>query len=244
VEFVVITLFPDLFPGPLGEGVLGKALARGVVRLQAHSPREWTTDPHRTVDDKPFGGGGGMLLKPEPLFRAVEAVRAERSGCSTRTVLLSPQGATFRQEDARRLSGYETLILVCGRYEGVDERVRRGLVDEEISVGDYVVSGGELPAMLLVEAVGRLVPGVLGRGESAARESFENGLLDYPQYTRPARFRGMEVPEVLRSGDHAAIERWRRAAARERTVRRRPDLVGNARAQTPPSGRGPDGTSR
>jgi tRNA (guanine37-N1)-methyltransferase len=228
MEFVVITLFPECFPGPLGEGVLGRGLARGLLKLQARSPREWAVDRHGTVDDAPYGGGGGMVLRPEPLFAAVEAVRAEVPEARTRTVLLTPQGKRLDQAEVRRLAGYERLILVCGRYEGVDERVREALVDEEISIGDYVLSGGELPAMVLAEAVGRLVPGVLGRAESAETESFEKGGLDHPQYTRPAEFRGLAVPEVLRGGDHAAIERWRREAAHQRTKTRRPDLNGEA----------------
>jgi tRNA (guanine37-N1)-methyltransferase len=228
MEFVVITLFPECFPGPLGEGVLGRGLARGLLRLQARSPREWAVDRHGTVDDAPYGGGGGMVLRPEPLFAAVEAVRAEEPEARTRTVLLTPQGKRLDQAGVRRLAGYERLILVCGRYEGVDERVREALVDEEISIGDYVLSGGELPAMVVAEAVGRLVPGVLGRAESAETESFEKGGLDHPQYTRPAEFRGLAVPEVLRGGDHAAIERWRREAAHQRTKTRRPDLNGEA----------------
>jgi len=244
VEFVVLTLFPEAFPGPLSEGVVGRALARGLLRLRARSPREWATDRYRTVDDKPFGGGGGMLLKPEPLFRAVEAVRGEEPGRPARTILLSRQGGPLTQADARRLAAEERLILLCGRYEGVDERVREHLVDEEISIGDYVLSGGELPAMVLIEAVGRLVPGVLGRGESAEKESFEQGLLDYPQYTRPARYRDMPVPEVLLSGDHEAIERWRRDHALQRTRIRRPDLVGNPRGVRAPSGQGPESTPR
>jgi tRNA (guanine37-N1)-methyltransferase len=225
MEFVVVTLFPHLLPGPLGEGVLGKALSRGVLRLQTCNPRDWAIDRHGTVDDAPYGGGGGMVLRPEPLFAAVEAVRAQAPGARTRTVLLGPAGAPLNQQDARRLVEYERLILVCGRYEGVDERVRQSLVDEEISIGDYVLSGGELPAMIVIEAVGRLVPGVLGRSDSAERESFEDGLLDHPHFTRPASFRGMEVPEVLRGGDHAAIEGWRRQAAIDRTRARRPDLM-------------------
>lgn len=226
MEIAVITLFPECFPGALGEGVLGRALARGVLRLTARSPREWAVDRHGTVDDAPYGGGGGMVLRPEPLFAAVEAVMAEAPALRTRTILLTPQGRRLDQGEVRRLAGYERLILICGRYEGVDERVREALVDEEISIGDYVLSGGELPAMVLAEAVGRRVPGVLGRSESAETESFENGVLDFPQYTRPPEFRGLVVPEVLRGGDHAAIERWRREAALRRTKQRRPDLTG------------------
>jgi tRNA (guanine37-N1)-methyltransferase len=228
MEFAVITLFPECFPGPLGEGVVGRALARGVLRLTARSPREWAVDRHGTVDDAPYGGGGGMVLRPEPLFAAVETVRAEAPELRTRTILLTPQGRRLDQDGVRRLAGYERLILLCGRYEGVDERVREALVDEEVSIGDYVLSGGELPAMVLAEAVGRRVPGVLGRSESAETESFENGVLDFPQYTRPPEFRGLTVPEVLRGGDHAAIERWRREAALQRTRQRRPDLNGGA----------------
>jgi tRNA (guanine37-N1)-methyltransferase len=225
MEFAVVTLFPEAFPGPLGEGVVGRALARGRIRLQVRNPREWAVDSHGTVDDAPYGGGGGMVMRPEPLFAAVEAIRAEAPDLNTRSILLTPQGTRLDQRAVRRLAGYELLILVCGRYEGVDERVREMLVDEEISIGDYVLSGGELPAMVLVEAVSRLLPGVLGCAASSRHESFEDGTLDHPQYTRPAEFRGVPVPEVLLSGDHAAVERWRRRAARERTRVRRPDLL-------------------
>jgi tRNA (guanine37-N1)-methyltransferase len=226
VHVVVITLFPDCFPGPLGEGVVGRALGRGLLRLEARSPREWAVDRHGRVDDAPYGGGGGMLLRPEPLFEAVEALKREAPDERTRTILLSPQGTRLTQNAVRRLSrDWDRLVLICGRYEGVDERVRQSLVDEEISVGDYVLSGGELPAMILVEAVARILPGVLGRTESAERESFEEGCLEHPQYTRPPEYRGMRVPEVLRGGDHRAVEEWRRQAALEKTRQKRPDLL-------------------
>lgn len=228
MEYAVVTLFPEVFPGPLGEGVVGRALSRGRLRMQVRNPREWAVDGHGTVDDAPYGGGGGMVMRPEPLFAAVEALRAEAPGLNTRVILLTPQGARLDQQTVRRLAGYERLILLCGRYEGVDERVRELLVDEEVSIGDYVLSGGELPAMVLVEAISRLLPGVLGRAASATHESFEGGTLDHPQYTRPAVFRGVSVPEVLLSGDHAAVERWRQRAARERTRARRPDLLAGA----------------
>ncbi len=224
-EFVVITIFPDMFPGPLAFGVVGRALERGLLRLTARNLRDWAEPPHRVVDDTPFGGGAGMVLKPEPLFRAVEAVRAEAPGKETRVILLDPAGRRFDQRVARELAAVERLVFLCGRYEGVDERVREHAVDDEISIGDYVLSGGEIPAMVVIDAVARLVPGVVGEPASLVRESFEEPLLDHPHYTRPAEFRGWRVPDVLLSGHHAKIEAWRRGAALERTRRRRPDLI-------------------
>jgi len=224
VEFVVVTIFPGVFPGPLAYGVVGRALAQSLFRLTVRDLRDFAAPPHRQVDDAPFGGGAGMVLMAEPIYRAVEAARAERPELRTRVVLLDPAGRPFTQSVARELAAWDRLVLVCGRYEGVDERVR-ALVDEELSIGDYVVSGGELPAMVVIDAVARLVPGVVGEPESVARESFEERLLDHPQYTRPADFRGMKVPEVLLSGHHADIESWRRRMALERTRERRPDLL-------------------
>ncbi|MDQ4006223.1 MAG: tRNA (guanosine(37)-N1)-methyltransferase TrmD [Actinomycetota bacterium] len=221
----VLTIFPGIFDSPLRESLLGKALDAGVVDVRVHDIREQTTDRHRQVDDEPFGGGPGMVLKPEPLFAAVEALEAEGG----RIILLSPAGRRLDQALVRELSREPRLVLICGRYEGVDERVVEGLPAEEISIGDYVVSGGELPALVLIEAVTRLVPGVVGREDSLEQESFEEGLLDHPHYTRPQEFRGMTVPEVLVSGDHGRIAEWRRRAAREKTRRNRPDLEGEDR---------------
>lgn len=217
----VLTLFPGMFPGPLDESIIKRACESGRLRLGIRDLRDYTHDRHRKVDDRPFGGGPGMLMKPEPLFEAVEALRGEK----TRVILTSPAGRPFRQEIAQELASEEHLLLVCGSYEGFDERVRECLADDELSIGDYVLTNGALPAMVIIDAVTRLLPGVLGDDESSVDESFSDGLLEYPQYTRPAEFRGMSVPEVLLSGDHAAIERWRREQARMRTGQRRPDLL-------------------
>jgi len=221
----VVTLFPGAFLGPLGEGILARARRVGMVAFRLHDLRRWGVGPHRAVDDAPFGGGGGMVLKPEPFFEAVEWIRERYPAVRDRVVLLSPQGVPLGHAVARRLAGYERLILLCGRYEGVDERVREGLADEELSVGDVVLTGGELPAMAVIDAVSRFVPGVLGRGDAAEQDSFAGGILDFPHYTRPTRYRGLEVPEVLRGGDHGAIERWRAEKALEATTTKRPDLL-------------------
>jgi tRNA (guanine37-N1)-methyltransferase len=220
----VVTLFPRMFEGPLGESMLRVAQDKGLVRIRVADLRDYTEGRHRVVDDYPFGGGGGMVLKPEPLFRAVEDLR----GPGARVVLLCPQGRTFTQAGAARLAAVPHLVLLCGHYEGVDERVRAHLVDEEVSIGDYVLTGGELPALVVIDAVVRLLPGALGAAGAAARESFADGRLDYPQYTRPAEFQGLAVPEVLLSGDHGRIARWRRREALRRTLERRPDLVSEA----------------
>ena len=217
----VLTLFPGMFPGPLDESIIKRACESGRLQLGVHDLRDYTHDRHRTVDDRPFGGGPGMLLKPEPLFEAVESLRGEK----TRVILTSPAGRPFRQEIARELAGEKHVLLICGSYEGFDERVRQSLADDEISIGDYVLTNGALPAMVIVDAVTRLLPGVLGDDESSQDESFSGCLLEYPQYTRPAEFRGMNVPEVLLSGDHAAIEKWRREQATVQTRQRRPDLL-------------------
>ena len=217
----ILTLFPEIFAGPLQASLLGKAIDQGVVEVGIHDIREHTDDPHHTADDQSFGGGPGMVLKPEPIFAAHEALGKG----AKRTVLLSPAGRRLDQPLVKELALEPWLVLICGRYEGVDERVVDGLPAEEISIGDYVLSGGEVPAMVLLEAVTRLVPGVVGRTESVEQDSFEGGLLDHPHYTRPAGFRGMDVPEVLRSGDHAAIEAWRRDAALQKTRKNRPDLL-------------------
>jgi tRNA (guanine37-N1)-methyltransferase len=216
----ILTLFPEMFPGPLSAGVTGRGLASGLVTLRVHNLRDYTHDRHRQVDDVPYGGGAGMVLKPEPIFEAVRA----RAGKGP-VILLTPQGELLNQGLVRELAGHDDLYLICGRYEGVDERVAAHLVDKEISIGDYVLTGGELPAMVVIDAVSRLVAGVLGSEESPKDESFDQHLLEYPHYTRPAEFEGHPVPEVLRSGHHAEIERWRRAQAAERTRRRRPDLL-------------------
>jgi tRNA (guanine37-N1)-methyltransferase len=225
VTFHIVTIFPEFFAGPLDHGVVARAVENGLVRIKIHNLRDWTSDRHKTVDDRPFGGGEGMLLKPAPLFEAVESIWPER-GRGQRVILLSAQGARFDQAAARRLSRYQEVMLICGRYEGVDERVAEHLADEELSIGDFVLSGGELGAAVVIDAVSRLAPGVLGNDDSAIFESFsEPGLLDCPQYTRPAEFRGWKVPEVLLSGNHEQIRIWRRQAAREKTARLRPDLL-------------------
>ena len=227
--FQVLTIFPEFFQGPFQHGVVARARQSGALEIRIHNLRDWTNDGHRTVDDRPFGGGEGMLLKPEPIFLAVESIWPARRP-DQRVVLLSAQGRLFDQAAARRLAGYAEVLLICGRYEGVDERVAEHLADEEISIGDYVLSGGELAAAVVIDAVARLLPGVLGNEASAVEESFsgrEDGglLLDGPQYTRPAEFRGWKAPEVLLSGHHEAVRRWRRQAALEKTRRLRPDLL-------------------
>lgn len=216
----VFSLFPEYLDAPLRSSLLGKARAAGVVAVNVHDPRDWTRDPHRSVDDTPFGGGAGMVLAPEPLFAAVEEIQPLRP-----LFLLGPGGRRFDQRLAHELAGGEGFSLLCGRYEGVDQRVADHLCDDELSVGDYVLAGGEAAALVVIEAVARLVPGVLGNTASPAHDSFADGLLEGPQYTRPATFRSWSVPEVLRSGDHSRIARWRRAAALRRTRTRRPDLL-------------------
>ncbi len=227
--FRILTIFPDFFQGPLQYGVVAKAAESGLLQIHIHDLRDWTLDRHRTVDDRPFGGGEGMLLKPEPIFDAVESIWPDRQP-NQRVILLSAQGRRFTQETARRLTQYEELLLICGRYEGVDERVAEHLADEELSIGDFVLSGGELAAALVLDCVARLLPGVLGNKDSALYESFseagvEASQLDCPQYTRPADFRGWKVPEVLLSGNHEEIRSWRRQAARDKTAKNRPDLL-------------------
>ena len=217
----VLTLFPAMFAGPLDERFLLRARKTGLLDLKIHNLRDWTHDRHRTVDDRPFGGGPGMLLKPEPIFEAVESLKRER----TKVILLSPGGRKFDQSIARELAQQDDLLFVTGHYEGFDGRVREGLADDELSIGDYVLTNGALPAMVVIDAVTRLLPGVLGDDESSRDESFSHGRLEYPQYTRPAEFRGMKVPEVLISGNHAGIEKWRREQAELRTKEKRPDLL-------------------
>ena len=227
MRFHIVTIFPDFFTGPFDHGVLARANAAGLLEIRIHDLRNWTYDRHKTVDDRPFGGGEGMLLKPQPLFEAVETIWPERNA-RQRVVLLSAQGRSFNQAVAREYAALDELLFICGRYEGVDERVAEHLADEELSVGDFVLSGGELAAAMVVDAVARLLPGVLGNEDSSRNESFSGdneGFLDCPQYTRPAEFRGWKVPAVLLGGNHKEIERWRRAASREKTQRLRPDLV-------------------
>jgi len=217
----VLTLFPAMFAGPLDESIVKRARAEGLLDLAIHNLRDYTHDRHRTVDDKPFGGGPGMLLKPEPIFEAVEKLSREK----TRLILLTPAGRKFNHSIARELARQEHLLLVCGSYEGFDERVREALANDELSIGDYVLTNGALPAMVIIDAVTRLLPGALGDDQSSRDESFSRGLLEYPQYTRPAEFRGMKVPEVLLSGNHAEIEKWRLEQAKQRTKERRRDLL-------------------
>jgi tRNA (guanine37-N1)-methyltransferase len=225
VKFHLLTIFPDFFDGPFKYGVVARAALSGALELHIHDLRNWTHDLHRTVDDRPFGGGEGMVLKPEPIFDAVESIWPSR-GSGHKIVLLSAQGRRFTQSVARDLAACEELLLICGRYEGVDERVAEHLADEELSVGDYVLSGGELAAAIVVDAVGRLLPGVVGNSESTVNESFgDDGILDCPQWTRPADFRGWKAPDVLMGGNHAEIRKWRRQAAAAKTGRLRPDLL-------------------
>jgi len=224
VKIDIVTIFPGLVQGALGDGVVGRAIAGGRLDVRVHDLRDHTTDRHRVVDDLPFGGGPGMVLKPEPMFAAVDAIRLAR-GAPSAVILTSPDGERFTHATALRLSLVEHIVVLCGRYEGVDERVRTGLATEALSIGDYVLSGGELPALVMVDAIARLVPGVVGDEESVARDTFARGLLDYPQYTRPAEFRGLPVPPVLLSGHHAEIEKWRRDQALARTRKHRPDLL-------------------
>jgi tRNA (guanine37-N1)-methyltransferase len=227
VKFDIVTIFPRMFEGPTAEGILGRAIERGLVDVKVHDLREFTTDRHRTVDDVAFGGGPGMVLKPAPLFEALEAIRRTR-GEPSAVILTSPQGRRFTQADALRLSRLEHVVVICGRYEGVDERVREHLATEELSIGDYVLTGGELPALVMLDAAARLIPGAVGDEQSVELDSFNRGLLDYPQYTRPAEYRGIAVPAVLLSGNHAEVRRWRKRQALQRTLERRPDLLAAA----------------
>jgi len=222
----ILTLFPNMFSSPLRESILGRAVEKGLLQIQTINIRDFTLDKHQVVDDAPYGGGQGMVMKVEPIARAIESVKAQNP--SARTIYLTPQGKPFHQDLARRLSTQSHLILLCGRYEGIDERVRELFIDEEISIGDYVLTGGELAAMVLVDAVSRFIPGVLGSDRSAEEDSFFNSLLEYPQYTRPVEFKGCRVPEVLLSGNHSAISLWRRREAIRQTSLRRPDLLAKA----------------
>src|SRR5262245_36276383 len=233
MRFDIVTIFPEIFRGPFDFGIVARAIAAGLVEIAIHDLRDFTSDRHRMVDDRPFGGGAGMVMKPEPFFRAIEALKeealreeGERQGEGARVVLLTPQGRLFKQAIAEELAQERRVILLCGRYEGIDERVVENLVDDEISIGDYVLSGGEIPAMILVDALTRLLPGALGCEQSAAQDSFSDGLLDCPHYTRPAEYRGLPVPDVLLGGNHAEIDKWRRRKAIEKTLKERPDLLG------------------
>jgi len=222
--FHVLTIFPEFFRGPFEHGVLARAVQTNKIQIRIHDLRQWTFDRHRSVDDRPFGGGEGMLMKPEPIFLAAQTILPEKSD-NKKIALLSAQGRLFNQATARRWSELDEILLICGRYEGVDERVAEHLADDEVSIGDFVLSGGELGAALIIDAVARLVPGVLGNEASSENESFTGGLLDCPQFTRPADFRGHTVPEVLLGGNHEEIRKWRRSSALAKTARNRPDLL-------------------
>jgi tRNA (guanine37-N1)-methyltransferase len=230
MQIDILTLFPQMFAEPFNLGIFRRAVDNGLVTLRTHDIREFTHDKHHVADDYTYGGGAGMVMKPEPIFEAVESVKVgiQNKPGDVPVILLSPQGRLFDQEIARELSGHENLILICGHYEGVDERVAAHLATDEISIGDYVLTGGEIPAMVVIDSVVRLIPGVLGSEDSPLDDSHAHGLLEYPQYTRPAEYRGMEVPEVLLSGNHAEIARWRREQIIRRTLERRPDLLDKA----------------
>ncbi len=225
MKYHILTIFPDILSGPLSESILGKAFERGTIGLNLVDIRDFTTDKHRMVDDYPYGGGPGMVMKPEPILRAVHSLEISDDAP---IILLTPQGETFNQAMAWEFSRCPELVLVCGRYEGIDERVKEGLPIREISAGDFVLSGGEYAALIIIDAVSRLLPGVLGAQASPLDESFSGGLLEYPQYTRPAEYQGLKVPRILLSGDHGRIERWRREQSLERTFQKRPDLLENA----------------
>ena len=224
----VLTTFPGIIEAVTAESILGRARQKGIVEVEAVNLRDFAADRHKTTDDEPFGGGPGMVMKCEPVFAAVEALTARRPGARARIVLMTPQGRRLDQKMVEELAAESYVIVICGRYEGIDERIREHLVTDEISIGDYVLSGGEIPALVLIDAVTRLVPGVLGDDASVESESFSSGLLEYAQYTRPAEFRGLRVPEVLLSGNHELIRQWRRVAALERTLDKRPDLLQSA----------------
>jgi len=232
MQFEVFTLLPEVFPPYLESSILQRARQRGFIDVRIHNIRDYTHDKHHTTDDTPYGGGGGMVMKPEPVFEAVESVLGFTANPTQPTpvpvILLTPQGRVFTQRLAEELSGYERIALLCGRYEGVDERIREHLVTDEISIGDYVLTGGELPALMVIDAVSRLIPGVLGDPTGAEDDSHSMGLLEYPHYTRPPEFRGWQVPEILLSGDHGKIEKWRREQSLARTLTRRPDILEKA----------------
>jgi tRNA (guanine37-N1)-methyltransferase len=230
MQFEVFTLLPEVFPPYLDSSILQRARLRGLIDVRVHNIRDYTHDRHHITDDTPYGGGGGMVMKPDPVFEAVESVLGPLQDSPSRVpvILLTPQGRVFTQRVAEELSGYERIALLCGRYEGVDERIREHLVSDEISIGDYVLTGGELPALIVIDALSRLLPGVLGDPDGAQDDSHSMGLLEYPHYTRPPKFRGWSVPEVLLSGDHAKIEKWRREQALTRTLNKRPDMLEKA----------------
>jgi len=224
IGFDIITIFPDMFQAYLGESILKRAIQKGLLDVKIYDIRDFTTDKHRTVDDYPYGGGSGMVMKIEPIYNAMQAIKSD--GIERLVIMLSPQGKTYDQKKAEAFSeGGKRVLFICGRYEGIDERVKENLVDEEISVGDYVLTGGELAALVIIDSVARLVPGVLGDDESSVEESFSWGILDYPHYTRPPEFMGMKVPDVLLSGNHKEISKWRRKKALEKTLKQRPDLI-------------------
>ena len=227
MNFHVLTIFPQMFDSPFSSGLISKAVAKGLVKIICHDIREYTTDPHKTVDDYPFGGGAGMLMKPEPIFSAVEDLHSTNMiGKNSRIIVMSPQGRMFDNNIARELTKYDELVLICGRYEGIDERVIQNLADEELSIGNYILNGGELASMVIIDSVSRLISGVVGSEESILLDSFSDDLLKYPQYTRPRSFRGLDVPEVLLSGNHKIIEKWRKSKSIQRTNQKRPDLIG------------------
>ncbi|MCL4531306.1 MAG: tRNA (guanosine(37)-N1)-methyltransferase TrmD [Chloroflexi bacterium] len=226
MQFEVFTLLPEVFSPYLESSILQRARQHGLIDVRVHNIRDYTHDKHHTTDDIPYGGGGGMVMKPEPIFEGVESILGPKAGCPI--ILLTPQGRVFNQTIAQELSGHEKIALICGRYEGVDERIRKHLVTDEISIGDYVLTGGEIPALILIDAVSRLIPGVLGDPDGAADDSHASGLLEYPHYTRPPEFRGESVPDILLSGDHAKIAKWRREQSLLRTLERRPDLLEKA----------------
>ena len=228
MRFEILTTFPQIIESVAGESILGRAQEKGLLELEAVNLRDFTEDKHRTTDDEPYGGGPGMVMKCEPVFRAVDTLVSRRPGIKPRILLMSPQGRCFDQNMAEELASENYIIMICGRYEGLDERIREHLATDEVSIGDYVLTGGELPALVILDAVTRLLPGVLGDETSPELETFSSGLLEYPQYTRPADFRGYKVPEVLLSGNHAEIEKWRRKSALERTLQKRPDLLERA----------------
>ena len=227
MKFDIVTIFPRMVAAGLAEGVVSRGIERGILDVQVHDLRDFTTDRHRTVDDVPYGGGPGMVMKPEPVARAVENIRQQR-GTPDAVILLSPQGRRFDHAEAVRLSAVPHVVLLCGRYEGIDERVRASVATDELSIGDFVLSGGELAALVVVDAVSRHLPGVVGDAQSVAEDSFAGGLLDHPHYTRPSEFEGRKVPEVLLSGHHEEVRRWRKLAALRRTLERRPDLINAA----------------
>jgi tRNA (guanine37-N1)-methyltransferase len=227
LQFDIVTIFPRMIEAALADGIVARALQRGLLRVKVRDLRDFTDDRHRTVDDVPYGGGPGMVMKPEPIFRAVEAIASE-DGAPQAIVLVSPHGRQFTQAEAARLSELDRVTILCGRYEGIDDRVRERLATEEVSIGDYVLSGGELPALVIVDAVARLIPGVVGDEDSVAGDSFSRGLLDFPHFTRPAEFRDLKVPDVLVSGHHGEIRKWRKRQALELTLDRRPELLSDA----------------